>query len=295
MIAVRLMGGLGNQMFQYAIARRLAYDRKTKPILDLVFFENIAASDTSREYEIDCFNIEENILSPRQRPSEEAQYAGIKGKLQLTRHKLQKKHWYIQRENGHGFDPSVLHVKNNAYLIGYWQTEEYFKDIRNILLKDFSIKTPPRGNNKKILEKILQSKNPISIHVRRGDYVSNTNASEFHGTKDKTYYEAAITKMVQKGVKNPDLFVFSDDPEWCKKNLKFAFKTTYVEGNEKGFEDMRLMMNCKHNIIANSSFSWWAAWLNTNPEKIIVAPKVWFNDVKTNKETNVVPKTWIRL
>ena len=129
--------------------------------------------------------------------------------------------------------------------------------------------------------------------MRRGDYVTNKNASSFHGTKDLGYYKAAL-KPVLKQTNKPVIFVFSDDPEWCKQNLKFSQNTIYVEGNKKGSEDMRLMMQCKHNIIANSSFSWWAAWLNQNSDKVVVAPKKWFNDPKIDV-SDVIPKSWLKI
>lgn len=294
MIAVRLMGGLGNQMFQYAVARRLSFTNKTALSLDHIFFDNIAESDTPREYELDCFNIQSKTLVPSRRPQEspEANYSGKRGRLQYIKDSLAGKAWRIYREPHHQFDPNVLTLPNSSYLIGYWQSEKYFSDIREQLLKDFSFKTEPKGKNIQLL-KDIQNSESISIHVRRGDYVSNKNASKFHGTKDESYYDEAL-KRVLKTVKNPKLFVFSDDPEWCKKNLKFKQETVYVEENSKGFEDMRLMMNCKHNIIANSSFSWWAAWLNQNPDKIVVAPKKWFNDPSVDTR-DVVPKTWVRI
>jgi hypothetical protein len=144
----------------------------------------------------------------------------------------------------------------------------------------------------KTLLKRVSSNNSVSVHIRRGDYVSNPHASKFHGTKGLDYYEKAVERIAET-VKNPELFVISDDIEWCKENLRLPYKTTHIDGNA-GFEDMHIMSHCAHNIIANSSFSWWAAWLNTNPDKVVIAPKKWFNDESINTE-DVVPKTWIRL
>lgn len=293
MIAVRLMGGLGNQMFQYAVARQLAEAHHTSVVMDLAFFENPADVDTPRHYELDCFSLEAHFLAPSRRPGEpDTSYAGTKGKLLLAKHKLTGKAWRVYREPHHNFDPHVLQLPDNSYLVGYWQTEKYFKPIREALLTDFGFKTPASGPNKTLLKEI-QSTNAISLHVRRGDYVSNANASRFHGTKDENYYKKALAAIVPK-CKNPIVYVFSDEPEWCKKNLRLGIKTVYVEGNTKGFEDMRLMSNCKHNIIANSSFSWWAAWLNQDSDKIVVAPKVWFNDPSVDT-SDVIPKSWKRI
>ncbi len=294
MIAVRLMGGLGNQMFQYAIGRKLALEHSTDLVMDLIFFENIAKIDTPRHYELDCFTINEKFLSPAKRPVENPQstFAGRRGKLQLIKHRLVGQNWQVYYEPHHNFDPKALKLPDNSYLIGYWQTEKYFADSRDIILKDFSFKQPAKGKNAELLNQIKNSES-ISIHVRRGDYVTNKHASKFHGTKELSYYNTALSHFL-KQTNNPTLFVFSDEPEWCKNNLKFKQKTVYVEGNKKGYEDMRLMMNCRHNIIANSSFSWWAAWLNQNPDKLVAAPKQWFNDSSVNTK-DVIPESWIKI
>lgn len=295
MIAVRLMGGLGNQMFQYAAARRLALKRHTKVLMDMEFFDNIADVDTLREYELDCFNIKASVLPPPRRPfpDQNERYKTKGGKLARLKHQLQRRNWYTHSESDHTFDNTVLSLPNQSYLNGYWQSEKYFSDIRDALLKDFSFKKRPSGNNKKLLDQITRDDSSVSLHVRRGDYVANIHANKYHGTKGNDYYQAAV-KVISRIIKQPNIYVFSDDPGWCKKNLKFKYPTTYVEGNEKGFEDMRLMSACRHNIIANSSFSWWAAWLNTNPEKVVVAPKQWFNDPSVNTK-DVIPKSWIRV
>lgn len=294
MIAVRLMGGLGNQMFQYAVATYLAQRLNTSAVMDKIFFENIADVDTPRHYELDCFNLKEKFMAPAKRPIEnpESNYLGNLGKLRLAKDKLAGKAWQIYREPHHNYDPQVLNLPDWTYLIGYWQTEKYFMDIRQQILKDFSFKTTPSTRNNQLLKEITAT-NSVSLHVRRGDYVSNKHANKFHGTKDLAYYKTAL-KPVLKQTKNPVLFIFSDDPEWCKQNLKFPLETIYVEGNKKGSEDLRLMVSCQHNIIANSSFSWWAAWLNQNPNKVVVAPKQWFNDPRVNV-TDVIPEAWLKI
>lgn len=290
MIGVRLMGGLGNQMFQYAIARKLANDHHTTAWLDLQFYEDQSAVDTPRQYELDCFALTPHFLKPEKRPIEpQPNYLGPRGSILQLAHRLQGKAWHIYSESHYNFDPKVLEAPDKTYLIGYWQTEKYFADIRSALLKDFGFRSPPTGENMKLLERI-RSCEAVSIHVRRGDYVTNKNASTFHGTKDQAYYDNALSIITSK-INNPVLFVFSDDPEWCQTNLKFSYETMYVSGNTKGFEDMRLMSQCKHNIIANSSFSWWAAWLNENERKIVVAPNEWFKDSKVDT-SDVIPDSW---
>ncbi len=294
MIGVRLMGGLGNQMFQYAAAKNLAELRGTSVAMDLIFFENILESDTPRIFELDCFKLKANIIEPNKRPDETLNeaYHGARGALRFTKHRFAGKAWKIYREPHHNYDKHTLELPNYSYLIGYWQTERYFKNIRSDLLKDFSYRSEPDSKNRKILQ-LIQSCNAVSLHVRRGDYISNPNSNKFHGAKDIAYYQSALNLILKK-TKQPVLFVFSDDPAWCKQNLKFAYETHYIEGNKKGFDDMRLMSQCKHNIIANSSFSWWAAWLNQNPGKIIVAPEKWFNDPSVNVK-DVLPASWLKI
>lgn len=290
MIGVRLMGGLGNQMFQYATAKSLAIKNNTSVAMDMIFFDNLEENDTPREYELDCFRISNEIISPSKRPDENR--TSSPGTLNRFRRLSRTREWQIYREAHHNFDPNVLKLADWTYLIGYWQSEKYFKDIREMLLEDFSFKEQPNKKCQEMLE-LINSSRSISIHVRRGDYITNPNANKFHGTKDYNYYDAAV-KTIAKEVSDPKLFIFSDDLDWCKKNLKFTYPTVYVEGNDKGFQDMRLMLNCQHNVIANSSFSWWAAWLNNNPDKLVVGPKKWFNDPKVNT-SDVMPSSWIKI
>ena len=291
------MGGLGNQMFQYAAAAGLAAKHGTEVGLDMIFFEDIAAGDTSRQYELDCFGLDTYagvLITPGKRPVEDpaSEYAGRRGRLRKISHLMLGHRWGIYREPYHNFDPEMLKQPVQTYLIGYWQTEKYFKHIRQDLLEDFEFILKPTGKNKEHLKRIENSE-AVSIHVRRGDYVTNESANKFHGTKDLAYYQAALKPVLRK-TRKPVLFVFSDDPEWCKQNLKFSQETVYVEGNKKGFEDMRLMSRCKHNVLANSSFSWWAAWLNLNSDKVVVAPKQWFNDPSINI-SDVIPETWLKI
>jgi hypothetical protein len=133
----------------------------------------------------------------------------------------------------------------------------------------------------------------VAVHVRRGDYVSNEAASKTHGLTGVDYYRAAV-EQISKKVVRPNLYVFSDDPNWCKDNLAFKQATTYVAHNSDGAEDLRLMRLCRHNIIANSSFSWWGAWLNENPAKQVIAPQTWFADSIHNTK-DLIPSTWQKI
>ena len=294
MIIVKIMGGLGNQMFQYAAGRALAQKRDTRLYLDTSGYESMAEGDTPRNYELDVYNITAEVASPSilnkivLDPANYTIFNKVARRLGIGK-------VFILGERGSGYDEDVLGAPNNTYLSGWWQSDQYFRSIRDDLVREFEPRTKPDGKNAELL-KSIQQVNAVSIHVRRGDYVQNAAANTFHGLAPIDYYSRAI-KHIEKSVVEPHFFVFSDDLEWCKTELPLPQNTTYVEGNagEKAFEDIRLMKHCKHNIIANSSFSWWGAWLNQNPTKIVVAPKIWFQNAQANSETDIVPAEWKRI
>jgi len=282
MIGSVLIGGLGNQMFQYAIARKMAIKNNTKVILEVGGFKNMDAADTPRSYELDCYKIQARLAHEIK-----LNQGGLMGVLKrdslITTYS----------EPHHEFDGNALKQSDRTIYRGYWQTEKYFLDVRKQLLEDFDLKGPLAGDDLKLLESIRTS-NSVSIHVRRGDYISNKNANQFHGTKDIEYYTKAL-EIIKRKESNLKLYIFSDDIEWCKKALASLHEdTVFVDGNRPGHIDMYLMKNCKHNIIANSSFSWWGAWLNENKSKIVVAPKEWFKDSSINTG-DVLPSSWFKI
>lgn len=166
------------------------------------------------------------------------------------------------------------------------------RTYRSTILEDFTFINMPNKRNQSVLN-MIDSKNSISIHVRRGDYVSNAATNKYHGLCDLGYYKKSID-YISKRVESPVYYIFSDDISWCKINLKIKGNVTYISHNngDNSWEDMRLMSRCKHNIIANSSFSWWAAWLNTNLDKIVIAPRNWYKDLPRNM-TDIIPSSWL--
>jgi len=188
------------------------------------------------------------------------------------------------------FDPNVLNYKNNKYLNGYWQSENYFKDIENTLKREFTFKNDIDEKNKIIADEII-SKNAVSLHIRRGDYLTNTPLLEICSLD---YYKQAINH-ISKNVDNPYFYIFSDDPAWTEDNLKLSWPYSIVNLNTKTNQhmDMLLMSYCKHNVIANSSFSWWGAWLNSNSDKIVIAPKNWTSSEMYSPHRT--PSNWIRI
>jgi hypothetical protein len=288
MVIVKLMGGLGNQMFQYAFGRDLATRYNTALKFDIGWFDG-PDNSIGRHYGLDIFEISEDFgtLKDIKRYSEKNIPSYFKP---LTR--LLSRTNYVKEVNLQ-FSGEIYNSPDNSYLDGYWQSEKYFAGIRQILIHDFSFRNKPDSTNIKWLDKI-RATNSVSIHVRRGDYVNIAVTNEFHGLCNPEYYLNSC-KVIESKVESPEYYIFSDDITWAKENLYFAFPCNFIENNDNhGHEDLRLMINCKHNIIANSSFSWWGAWLNTNPEKTVIAPQKWFND-PTIDTKDIVPDTWIRL
>lgn len=267
MIIVRILGGLGNQMFQYAYAKAMqnqGYNVK----LDISKFIKYRLHGG---YHLDNYKIDlKNANS----------FSTTLGKLGIKK---------SIKEKNLLFDEELKSLKGNEYLKGYFQTEKYFKEIRCVLLDQFSIKSELSTSTKKIHKKIKSIENTCSLHIRRGDYISDKKANSVHGTCDLVYYENAM-KLINKKYKNTHFFVFSDDIFWAKENLKIE-NAIYIDHKTIPHEDLYLMSLCKHNITANSSFSWWGAWLNKNDNKTIIAPKQWFVD----KKNEVACQNWIKI
>lgn len=275
MITVQLNGGLGNQMFQYSAGRAVSLQHNVPLALDITHCKR----NPARPYKLCNFKVAGEVV-------EESPLI-IKLKSILHPQSLFK-------EQSFYYDPSILDCHDDVYLQGYWQSEKYFKGIEKIIREDFTLSEEPDYLNQQMIDKIRNCE-AVSLHIRRGDYVSNPETTAYHGICSEEYYRGAVSKL-ENYVKNPHFFVFSDDPSWVKEKLDIRHSTTIVDfnGSEKDYEDMRLMSLCKHHIIANSSFSWWGAWLSNNPQKIVVAPKQWFNkpDIKTQ---DLIPGTWFRL
>jgi len=292
MIVVNLMGGLGNQMFQYALGRKLSLLHKTELFLDCSFLNTHDSNHIKREYELDVFTISAKIATEKKLKKFQAlQSNPLIRKIYQWMPRLFSQH--IIQEKSHAFDPDVLNTPDNSWINGFWQTEKYFSDIAPILHADFEFKSPLAGLNKTLAEKITTSES-LGIHIRRGDY-TNPEVAAYHGICSKDYYHEAV-EIIKKKAAVQELFLFSDDAEWVKQQLKFNLPSTHIVHNtgKSSFEDLRLMSLCKHTIIANSSFSWWAAWLNLNKNKVVIAPKVWIADKRVDTK-DVLPINWNRL
>jgi len=293
MIVVKLIGGLGNQMFQYALGRHLALKHRTELKLDATFLLDRTPRDNFvyREYDLTVFGIE-NVLATKE---DLDRFPHIKNPF-LYRHLLSHfPYWnrHVLREKEFRFDPRILQTPDDSYLEGYWQNELYFKDIEGIIRRDFTVKEQA---DRELSDSIAGS-NAVCVNVRRGDYVTNPSSRKMHGFVGEEYYQKAI-QFISGRVADPAFFVFSDDIEWCREHLPLPPGSTFVTHNYAGKKFgayLKLMTLCRHFIIPNSSFAWWAAWLCENQEKIVIAPTRWFQDPILNEQmTGIIPAHWMR-
>ncbi|WP_316826672.1 alpha-1,2-fucosyltransferase [Pedobacter miscanthi] len=281
---VKLLGGLGNQMFQYAFYRSLQ-NKGINVYADLSDFEDYPLHNG---YELErVFNI--HVKTPGKFLLELFKPNQSKWIFRKLKRILNLKNTYRVEENELRFDASFLN-NNNNYYAGYWQNEEYFQTIANQIKHDFKFPEIEEIKNQTVMQQINQAEG-VALHVRRGDYLKDPLLGNIC---DLNYYEQAILTINSK-IKNAQFFVFSDDMGWCQQNLKLE-NVTYIDWNKgnSSYIDMQLMSNCKHNIIANSSFSWWGAWLNNNTSKMVIAPKKWVNNLAAD-DTDICPKNWIKL
>jgi Glycosyl transferase family 11 len=291
MIIVQLKGGLGNQMFQYAAAFALARAHNTQLVLDTTFLHKSANGYTKREFELAVFSLTAQLPT-------DAQAALFQSMEQPTiwerfKFKFLSKNKIYAEPHFH-FDPHMLQQQDGTYLNGYWQSEKYFLDVESKLRKEFVFKSVPSERNAELLTHII-NENSVALHVRRGDYLNKAITAGHHPVCSVEYYDMAIHEVINK-VSEPIFYIFSDDVDWAMQNLKLPADTVYVNHNTgaASFEDMRLMSHCKHHIIANSSFSWWGAWLAKHANQIVIAPKNWFANATVDTK-DLVPSNWIRL
>jgi len=293
MVIVRLMGGLGNQMFQYAAARRVALTNNVPLKLDISWF----ARSRDRAYALHALSIQEAFASPDDLRQLTAPSAGGLGKLVFRlrrRFKIGHRWTWIQERRLSRFDRRLLAATSPVYLDGYWQSERYFGDIADTIRRDFTIAAPADGRSREIADQIVATES-VSVHVRRGDYVSDPRKSAARSVCTPDYYRRCVTRIAER-LAHPHLFLFSDDPPWVSANLRFEHPTTLVSTvpARPEHEDLRLMSACRHHIIANSSFSWWGAWLNASCDKVVLAPRRWMNDRRVD-DRDIVPPSWVRV
>jgi len=277
MIITRLHGRLGNQMFQYAAAAGLAARRGTQVALDARGAIARGEGVLTRVFDL-------SLVDPAPLPPLKSE-APVRYALWRSSGKAPK----FRREQGLGYNPDIEGYADGSYLHGYWQSEQYFTQIADQIRSDFIFPDFTNTQNAEMADRIANS-TAISLHVRRGDYLT----LGAHVLCDQAYYEAALAQVLDGLQGTPTVYVFSDDPQWAKDNLPLPVEKVVVDfnGADTDFEDMRLMTLCQHNIIGNSSFSWWAAWLNQNATKRVAGPAKWFGDPKL-VNPDILPPNWL--
>jgi len=292
MVIVRLNGGLGNQMFEYAMGRALAHRRHTSLKLD---FRDLN-SDRKRCYSLGALNVNAT-------PASTVDLFRVRVAMELCRVLKRSPPYYarpVVYEQSFCFDPDALRAPRDCLLIGYWQSEKYFTEIETIIRREFTLRTEPSARSQEIA-RAIQASNSAFLHIRRGDYLSDPKTNKAHGTCSMRYYANAVN-YIGGAVHNPHFFVFSDEPRWVRENLKIGFSMTVVDHNHPGtslspgreHEDLWLMALCRHAILANISFSWWGAWLNSLHERIVIAPGQWFKSLKHDTR-DLIPQDWIQM
>lgn len=292
MVISHILGGIGNQMFQYAAGRALSLANGQRLFLDVSDFSNYRLHhgfELSRVFNVNAESASSSIVHEMlgwranrwaRRALRRPQFARLRGgKFTVEPH---FNYWL-----------DFLNLKGDRYLYGYWQSAKYFKPFESVIRRDFTFREQLSGQNAELAAEIANSQS-VSLHVRRGDYVSDPKTGNVMDVCSIDYYRKAIS-YTTKHVEQPVFYVFSDDIMWVRQNLPVNFPCVYIDHNRQAesYRDMQLMSLCRHHVIANSSFSWWGAWLNPDPEKLVIAPTQWFRN--GNDDRDLIPDEWGRL
>lgn len=283
---------MGNQLFQYAAGRRLALHHRTSLKLDIRDFQRY----TWHAYSLKPFGFRQEFATSEEiEPLKNGRQNGVRRFVSAVRRGRNPfRPTVLSETTVHPYHPEFLHTGKDIYLDGYWQSEKYFADIAELIRTEFRI-TVEQDQRSQEVAAAIRAAQSVSVHVRRGNYVSIPEVNAVHGTCGVEYYDKAVAEIARR-VDSPHFFVFSDDPSWAKENLRFGHPTTVVDHNDasRDYEDFRLLSLCKHHIIANSTFSWWGAWLSENTDKIVIAPRRWLSDPNVDV-SDVVPSRWMKI
>jgi len=297
LIVVKLMGGLGNQMFQYAAGRSLSLRLGTELKMDRSFLDGPQTGNTPRSYELGGYCVREDFADSR----EVAELNGRKATrwqtalLRLRQEAgLSRYRPNVLREKGSRFQPEFLTVSGDVYMEGYWQSEKYFSGVSDVIRREFSIRLPLEGRDAELAD-ALEREDSVSVHVRRGDYVQQPETMQFHGVCGEEYYRRCMD-IVSQRIRNPHFVVFTDEPGLAREGFRTRHRVTFIDWDapRPGSTDLELMCRCRHHVLANSSFSWWGAWLGTSPGNIVLAPARWFNNPEMDTR-DLLPVSWERV
>jgi hypothetical protein len=293
MIATRLAGGLGNQMFQYAAGRSLALRHHTELLLDLSFLESAQSGvATRRAFALTSFDLEARVVRGVRSWEPPLPDLGIRGRL-ASKARRRRSDFTVVHQKGLDFQPAYFTAPDRTLLIGFWQSERYFEEHADVLRTDFRLSRPLPPEAASLLE-IIRGSLSVSLHVRRGDYAHDPATRAHHGLLPLDYYRRALEELSRRLEADLRVYVFSDDPDYCRHGLQLDHTLTIVERSWAPEDDLRLMSNCRHHIIANSCFSWWGAWLDPKPEKIVIAPREWVADASVDT-AHLIPQDWVRI
>lgn len=289
MIAATLVGGLGNQLFQYAAARSLALRHDTNLLLDLSLLRGPQSELASaRAYELGCFRIEAHLVDRVRSWESIPPGPGLRFRA-ASRVRRARATFRVLRQRGFELQPAFFDAPDNTLLVGFWQSERYFESYADRLRAELSLPEPSRAAA--ALVKRVSHPSSVSIHVRRGDYANDPATKRAHGLLPETYYRTALERIGG----DLDVYVFSDEPDYCRRELDVGRPFTVVDlPGAPAYEDLRVMSACTHHVIANSSFSWWGAWLDPRPDTVVVAPQQWVADAAVDT-AHVVPARWTRI
>lgn len=289
------MGGLGNQLFQYATARAVAHAKDCRVMLNVESLDALRTKNgvNTRFYALEPFFLPANLIKSKTTSAKPGIILNkVLRKIRFIIRRLNTNELFY-KEVGFGFDSAIFSLEPPLHLSGYWQSWKYFESISLQLQEEIATPRNLSIASSAILFKI-ESCDAICVHIRRGDYISNSMANQFHGVCDLDYYDSSVEYLAAP-LKNPHVFIFSDDPAWVGENFfpKVPYTIVDINSPEQAHQDLWLMASCKHYVIANSSFSWWAAWLSKYDTKKVICPKNWFADFRIDTK-DLIPPSWIR-
>jgi hypothetical protein len=296
MIIVRLCGGLGNQLFQYAVGKQLSVQTNLPLKLDVSWVQ----LPDMRQYRLNFYNIQEPIATPDEVNAfvglyeSNSLYARLYRKLQSKLPKRKRR--YFQESGFWAYESELMRITGSVFLEGFWQHHAYFEELHPEVLQAIRLREPYTAERYPVLDEIKQNEGSVSLHIRRGDYVSDPYNLSFFGVMSLNYYQQAA-RLLQEKVRQPTFYIFSDDLNWAREHLKLEAPMVFVDiaNGQKEYLELEAMSQCRHNIIANSSFSWWGAFLNKNPKKQVIAPAQWVAEKDLNPKVHIQMPTWTLL
>ena len=290
---VKLKGGLGNQMFQYAFAKLIESRTNDEVKLDFSAYNRLG-DDVIRVPRIGKFNLSLQSATKQEIESickfkHYGNSLSLRYKIGIYAEKTLNRKYFFESDRSF-IDPAIL--IDNLYFDGYWQSYKYTDEVGDIIRKEFVPNYELSSKTAKFIDKV-HKENSVFVGVRKGDYASSKKAIQHYGNFEQEYYLGAM-EIISSRVDNPVFYIFSNDVAWCKQNLNWGeYNVVYreIEDQVDDFEELMIMSSCKHAIIVNSTYNWWGANLIKNPNKIVVAPKRWFFD---NASIDIVPENWIK-